>query len=423
MPLINTHTQVVGYGAAALGIPIAADRIRCLPALVRAGIVFLERTRRQGFASLNYQIESNSPASDFLVSIRPDGIFGGVLGSDIGRELVNAGTRLIKLPSIYKLLQELSAVWLDYLGSAAPNSCVLFEHEVHHVRQDKDGFYTSVDSTGRPLVRSSNLVLAVGACEQPESHASVLASEQVVRGHEDRVLGAALATGAPILIKGGSHSAFSVIDYLVRNFAGELAPGQLVVCHKHPIKQYYKSTGEAAADGVDTKAAPIDTQSGEVNRFDGLRGVARELYRQVRAGRQPLVRLLPLEELDPGLLAEVALTISACGYAARKVPIHDSQGQPIELAGERGNVVLTSDSRVIDATGQVMPSVFGMGLGYALPSSSGPKVGINHFHGEAGENVVRGTLAKFTQTTTKAYRSGAAGWTPPLADRGTGVVS
>jgi hypothetical protein len=370
-----TLVQVIGFGAAALGLPIAADRTGRLAGLLRRGCVFMDGREPDEWTSLGYDIPSNSAGADFLSCIHPAGAFAGALHTPQARALAAAGARPVSLLTASAFLQDLADRVARHAGA------VRFGRRVDHIVVDAGGVFHSRDAAGRTLARSARAVLAVGAAPRPAVDGSVT-SDAFLRGHCVARCKAAVAEGHRIWIVGGSHSAFSVAGMVLREWGDELGPGQVWIDARSRVHLYAECA--QATDAADI----VDPGTGEVNRFRGLRGPARDLYRAIAAGDERRVLLTEGRTAHPADRPE--LMISARGYVARPVPVRTETGESLV---DPADPAVDLDGRVLDRrTGTPVPGLFALGLGYRHLAPDGtaryPRAALNIFHGEASDRIL-----------------------------------
>ncbi|MFJ9432501.1 hypothetical protein ACIRQY_22975 [Streptomyces sp. NPDC101490] len=401
MQLRAARLQVVGFGPAALGIPIAADRTGLLDDLMREGCVFLDRRGRNEWRSLDYDIPSNSAAGDFLEGLSPDGRLRAVLRSPEVRALQEAPDQPVALRVAARFLARTAREIADYTVRF-DGAHTHFSTSVDHLSRDADGLFHSRDARGRTLALSRSAVIAVGARPLAGAAPRTVTSEAVLRRECDAQCEAAVGAGTTIRILGGSHSAFSTVGLLLREWGDLLRPGQIQVQARSEILVYRPEARAAVTDGrtgavavggtADVGGTALVTAVSEtrpLHRFAGLRGESEALYRAVLHGAEPRVRLLcHPEENDP---AASPLTIAATGYRARRLPVLDVRGQPLFPPGE---AAVDEEGRVLDGRGRPVPGLFGIGLGHCSPvgpasgDSGYPMAAVNVFHGRTADRIV-----------------------------------
>ncbi|MFG3430462.1 hypothetical protein [Streptomyces californicus] len=397
MQLRAARLQVVGFGPAALGIPIAADRAGLLDDLMREGCVFIDRRARGEWRSLDYDIRSNSVAGDFLEGLSPDGRLRTVLRSPEARALQEAPDQPVALRVAARFLARTAREIADYTVRF-DGAHTHFSTVVDHLRRDADGLFHSRDARGRTLALSRSAVIAVGARPRAGAAPRTVTSEAVLRRECDARCEAAAAAGVMIDVLGGSHSAFSTVGLLLREWGHLLRPGQIRVHTRSEVLVYRPQARAAAADGR-TGAAGGTPGTGPalataapgarpLHRFAGLRGESEALYRAVRCGAEPRVRLLRHpEEAGP---AASPLTIAATGYRARRLPVLDARGEPLFPPGE---AAVDDEGRVLDGRGRPVPGLFGIGLGHCSPAGPEggggdyPMAAVNIFHGRTADRI------------------------------------
>ncbi|WP_414157961.1 hypothetical protein ACMGG8_16875 [Pseudomonas sp. BNK-45] len=389
---METLLQIVGFGPAALGLFIAADRNGRLQALLDGGVQVHERSASfSQWACLAYAIEANSPIADFLRGIRSNGVFAQCLRQPRVQRWLQNPEQVVSLVEVSAFLRQLAQVILD-LCRDQPNAAIHFAHPVASVRSAASGFSVQGDWGSS---HSRYLVLACGARVrdlQPQEGAAPTASlscDRVLRGQADPLLLQALEQGRQLLVLGGSHSAFSVVGYLLERFAGRLPTGAIqVLCRQRPALW-------AASAGV---APPlqaqdlIDEESGEVNRFCGLRGAARDTLLQIEAGTRACVEL-HIGSADPRpWLSRGALLINATGYRPRVPGLLNAAGVSLTLDQRDGNLCKHPRTHELMVGGQALPGLFGTGLGYADRRGDTLEVGVNFFHGRCAGNILHAVL-------------------------------
>lgn len=79
-------------------------------------------------------------------------------------------------------------------------------------------------------------------------------------------------------------------------------------------------------------------ENGYLYSFTGLRGDAKELYRQVTSGRENRLRLVKAETVaeQAKYVNSADLVIWACGYSTNELPIYEASKQ--EKPGAKNSV-------------------------------------------------------------------------------------
>ncbi|KPA95975.1 hypothetical protein [Pseudomonas asplenii] len=396
---MDRQLQIIGFGPAALGLFIAADRERKLPALLSLGVEVHERSASLAqWDCLAYDIQANSPIQDFLKGIRPDGAFAQCLRQRDVQRWLQEPSRILSLDSVSAFLRQLARVVLE-LCAEHPATTVAFGRQVDAVQQSDAGF-TCWGDWGQ--LTSRYLVLACGAqgrelqvpCAKmrqmiEQDWPAPLGSDPVLRGQADAQLRDALGQGRQVLVLGGSHSAFSTVEYLLRRFSDAWAPRSLhVLCRKRPGLWMASGTPSALLQPGDL----VDEVTGEVNRFRGLRGSARQTLLDIESGRSPGV-VLHIGDPDFHLWQRAApLLINATGYEARMPELRDPQGCAMALDTLQGNLCKHPLSHELTCAGQAVRGLFGTGLGFSDRRGETVEVGVNFFHGRCASNILDAVL-------------------------------
>lgn len=222
------------------------------------------------------------------------------------------------------------------------------------------------------------------------------------------------AKALKVMVVGGSHSAFSTTQLLL-NALGDAV--EVEMYHRGDIRVFFPSEAEAEQNGyTDYKKSHVCQSSGQVHRFGGIRSPVRELFTDVKAGKETRLRFIRVSEEEmtgepSGLFAEdlnkADVLIVAMGYEANTVPLYDSTGKQVEwaLSPIDGQVQMDNSTAQpfvrIDGNGKppkTLPNLFGLGLGYGLMVGGAMKIGeegvridgLAGYHTWVGDLVFRG---------------------------------
>lgn len=390
--------QVIGFGPATLGLPLAADRMGELDRLTGLGLTFVDRAispavlRARRFPFL---IESNSPARDFLAGVDPAGRFSGVLDLPAARRLTEHSDRPVPLRHVGEYLSDLADEVAGQLQGSAGG--IRYGREVRRIRCNADGTFTSLCTAGRPVVRSHAVVLGTGATEDVARHGvpgdRLVLSARLLAGDLGQVEHA-LRTGRPVAILGGSHSGFVAADLMLARYGGAVRPGQITVVHRE-LALAYANIAELAAAGPPPAPPLVCAETGAVNRFNGLRGSARRLCAAILAGAEQRVRLCPAGTAEARqAVTGAAVVVHASGYRGTAPEVVEAGGAPVALRRDQGCVAVNERCRVLGRDGPVA-DVYGLGIGFARGDEHGRRrAGINVFHGRDAEDIVESLLTR-----------------------------
>jgi hypothetical protein len=384
-----------------MGLVVAADRMRALGPLLDNGLMFLERAPDRSAAARRrfpWRILSNSPGREFLESIRADGAFSEVLASHAAVRIAARPHWPVWLPDVAEVLNQVGDT-LEQLCAGHAASTVLYGAEVESVTVEADGTFTAHGTGATPLLNSRYLVVATGADERVAEAAGlappgavVVPSGAILAGDLGPVA-AAIDAGRRVVIVGSSHSAFGVAHVLLRDLGPRTANGQLIIGHRGAVPLFFTSAAEARHEGIDPQLDEICPDTGAVNRFNGLRAQAKDLYRHVRDGVERRVRIVHAQEVEPDWAVSDPLLVAAAGYSPRPVRLRFMRPSgPTFTSIELGTCV-DDRCRLVTESGRTVPGAYGIGIGYPRMDSSGcGKVGINRFHGPDGADIVRAVL-------------------------------
>ena len=218
---------------------------------------------------------------------------------------------------------------------------------------------TVFDAAGDIISEARETIIAIGSEQVP-----LLAAEKLI------LSGDFLKKGAPIpdervAIVGGSHSAFSALERLLRYGKN---PGEIIIVVRSVVKVFWESVAEARENGENPDPKSICTETGRVNRFDGIRGAAREAYLR-------LLKDFPRNIVSPNEtnFYDFDAVIQAFGYFPREIPVFDESGNEISFlknaAGEYvtdrfGHLLLAENSKPVHHLYRL-----GLGSGQKIPNS------------------------------------------------------
>lgn len=404
------ETMILGAGPGGTGALVWAAGAGLLGAWLEHGIAIVDQRSTMGGTLGRYGLNADTLGSTFLEcldGLAGDGNLGALRHDPTVREL---DTYRNALPPLF-----LAGRFLDRLGVALtaeigqhPRSCFITKTQVLGLRlcHDKTVLAELMDRNGcRRMLHATSAVLALGGRQsigwlEIELAPGVrLDRWQHKIMPSDRLLargGAALAlewlSGRDrpprVVILGGSHSAFSAAWVLLERIpALPFSPGSVQILHRNPLRVFYPSRAQAAADGYAFTEADVCPATGRVHRLGGLRGDGRDVWRRMqgladgpveeRVAAQPIAAL-SAEELC-NRLDTADLIVVAFGYRLATVPVYAADGSRIRLADHGPAVDATARLRTADGT--VLPNVFGVGLGSGF-RPWGPMSGEPGFHGQ-----------------------------------------
>lgn len=397
--------QVIGFGPAALGLPVAADRTGLLAALSGEGVAFVDG--QPGPQALRgsrfpYLVASNSPAEDFLSTLDTEGAFARVLEQPAAQSIRGHGRRPVPLRLVGEHLGDLADAVTGWLAGGSGQA--VYNRRITSVRRDGDGTFTSLTADQRPVLRSRAVVLATGAREElsglPPGLAAaahrMVASGDVLAGRSDSAV-AALQAGGRVTVVGASHSGFTVAQQLLQRCGDRVGPGQVTIVHRR-IDLAFDSLADMRRSPWRPSSPPVVCpDTGVVNRFRGLRNSARELCTAVLRGQERRIRLAAWGSAEAtAAIGDSALLVYAAGYRSTAPDLVDDAGGPIPVLRHGGYVAVDAGCRVLGGAGPV-PGVYGLGIGFARPDSRGERrVGLNIFHGPDAEEILHGLLQPVT---------------------------
>ena len=393
MPENRYQTAILGSGPAGTGVLVRAARRGLLDGLLSRGLVLIDQQSGPTSTTLgHYDIPSNSPAGAFLECLDSPcpAALQGLADTPEARALRAHQHETPPLPLVGQFLDRLAAALHQTLHEH-PASTVLAGHRVTALRLHRDGtlIETVQDGTPRQTV-ARRVVVALGAEQDRQSirsqpitpqcsleqtpDSTIFLSDGILRGTTRAPLLAALRRSARVVIIGGSHTALSICWQLLNQYTRHgitFNARSITIFHRSPVRVFYPDTDAARRDGyTNVSADQCCPQTGGVHRIGGLRGPSRELYRRIRAGREPRVQLASTDNLTTlqQSLQTASAVIPAYGYQKRLVPIYGPDGARIPI--HRGQV--DKHGRLLTNSGKPLP-IWSIGISSGQKTS--PKIG------------------------------------------------
>ncbi len=363
----DCELQVIGTGPAGIGLVLAlcnriaaADGAACPEQRLLDDSIFFEAADRPGGQMSDYRINANTSAHDVIEGIADGTPFTRVRDAYVA--LPETQQRLIALPRIGALLVEpLADALTGLLGDRLVTGT-----RIVRVALRPDGYHT-FDARDRPLGRSRQLLFCCGGDDAilPELEPFAGCWEGSARFLMRANLDGLPQNRRPIVIVGGSHSAFSCAWRLLHDplFAEFAAAREIVILHRREQFKLRCTPAFAREHRIEfDPASDVCPRTNTVFFNAGLRKDAKFLYLDIRDGRETRARLQPMGELSEqqDLLAGAGLILQGTGFAPRLPPV-ERDGHALRLGAP------TAAGRLRDLdSGEIVPGCFGMGLGFNI---------------------------------------------------------
>ena len=400
---------IIGGGPGGLGPLVWAAQHGLLPGWLDRGVAVVERQAHLGGTLGRFGIHSDSLGGSYLECLEAAHLptaLQTLRGAPVAVEMARYRDSFPPLDLVDRYMRKLGSALAGVLAErAALHLCT----EARAVRLSGDGAVAveivKPDGTMDRLVGRSAVIalggrqfwpqqpllpgLALDDCAVRRLMPSDRALSSVGLKEADRIL--AEADGRPIVILGGSHSAYSVAGALLELPAADaIGAGQIVILQRREPRIFYPDHDAALQDLYPVQPGDICPRTRRVNRMGGLRGYGREMWRRItrRPETNPERRVvaLPVQQLSlaaaRALVEEAALVVPCFGYRSATLPVFGATGERLALNADAGGVAVGDDSRLLLQDGTPLQSLFGIGLGtgYRLPASMG---GEPNFDGQA----------------------------------------
>lgn len=428
------QTLILGAGPAGTGPLVNAMQRGTLSALLDTGVCIVDRGTDMGRGSIGqYIINSDTFCNTFLECLEhaPSRIVDRIAASDAKRAMDVYRGGAVPLKVVGAFMAELGAS-LRIAIDEHPTSQFIPRSQAESVQILPDGCFkvrfTRHGGESFEIV-AHNLVFALGASQSVERtlNSPIIPGLTLQDRYADKVLLTNLVLGQAgpaeierrlqassnrkVVIIGASHSTTSSAWVLLNRTEIPFAEGDITILHREPFRLFYPSREAALAEGytdfTDEDFCPITQR---LYRLAGLRFDSRDLLKQIWGigGLPPekRIRLIPLDRTGANnpvdveaLLDEAALIIPAFGYRPNTLPITNTTGAPVVLLAdhESNSPLVDAQCRVLDATGNPIPNLYGIGLasGFRLtgklggePSFRGQTNGLWLYQNGVGELIL-----------------------------------
>lgn len=423
-------TIILGGGPGGTGALIWAAQTGVLDAWLEQGVVLVESQAQLGGSLGRYAINSDTLGSAYLECLdaaNAHAFLRRMRTDPVTQEMQQYRDGFPPLSLVGRFMARLGGGLAELL-SRHPRCAVLTGTTARAISVMPDGSIKvkAVDRSGRRgKLHAHSLVMALGASHAvmppPSLHPNILPSDRILTapGLCEAVDILRRAPHSRVAILGGSHSAYSVAWALTHLLGEEAVPGlEIVMLSRQEPPVFYRDMTAAAADGYPVRPGDVCPRTGRVNRLGGLRGNGRDVWRQLRHApaslpirRQNMAGLSA--EAVQNLLADAALVIPAFGYRSRHLPVFTHTGLRIPLRTDVSLPAVDAACRIYRADGNVLPNVFGIGLGTGFrpteamggePNFTGQANSLWLYQNDIGATVFRGVqqaVKEVQQTSTR----------------------
>ena len=400
---------IIGGGPGGLGPIIWAAQHGLLPAWLDQGVAVVERQAYLGGTLGRFGIKSDSLGGSYLECLEAPGLppeLQPLRDEPLAHEMARYRD---SFPPLVLVDRYMRRIGVALAGMLAERSALHLCTEARSIHLRRDGSVeveiTGPDGCESVLAARSAVValggrqrwmhgelkpgLALATCQMRNVMPSDRALSIAGLREADQILSE--AGRRPILILGGSHSAYSVAGaFLELPGAERLAKGQIVILQRREPRIFYPDRQAALDDLYEVAPGDVCPRTQRVNRMGGLRGFGREMWRQIaerpHTTPEPRVVSIDMQRLSAdelgAMIADAALVVPCFGYRSAMLPVFDAEGTRLALNAEQGGIAVGEHSRLLLSDGTSVPNLFGIGLGtgYKLPTSMG---GEPNFDGQA----------------------------------------
>jgi hypothetical protein len=404
-------TIFIGGGPGGIGPLIWAAQAGLLPAWLSRGVAIVDRQSHLGGTLGRYAINSDSLGGAYLEFLDAPGTprqLRDLQHHPLTQQIETYRDGFPPLQLVDRFMRLIGRTLEECL--ALHPSCAFYRGttvQSVHLRDDGSLEMRTIDFSGeRRVLEAHTAVVALGGRQtwrgtllpqgfslQDCTYRLLTPSDQLMteRGLGDAGTSLRAHPGRPIVILGGSHSAYAAAWALTHLLPAKLLDGRrILILRRRAPRVFYPSRADALADGYPVDPGDICPRTQRVNRLGGLRGDGREMWRSIEArpGAEPESRIAvqPLSDFSGQalrrLFEDAAIVVPAFGYRSATLPIFDEAGRRLALNADFGGRSVAQDCRVLLRDGRTLPNVFGIGLGTGY-RPDGAMGGEPNFDGQA----------------------------------------
>ncbi len=373
MSKVERKLIVVGFGPAGLGAILHAYQTGKY-----TNIEVIDPTQTPGSGGLEgVDIHSNSPGNDFT---QP---YEEALLHSRDEEERNVYREILESPEAAALQGKTSPVPLSQAADFLKHVARTFINKgvVLHVQARATGITftgdeyrvtTSPQSSNGPTrtIEADDIVFALGAKEKllpkvkerdPEityTSRELLANTPRYHALYDQLLQASQRAETPeVWIVGGQHSAYSLAERFLPTGV------HIHFCKRSHTKPFFGSVEVSLDHGYEPSEDEICPETEKVNRWDGVRGRALDVWHAQQRGE---VNLQDHYDISLEDIPSHAIVIQATGHTALDIPLVDDQGAAVKYETR-----VTSEGCVsFWVNGEQLPGAFAVGLGQPGPDGT-----------------------------------------------------
>lgn len=357
--------DVVLVGCGLHGLTLLAKA----PELLRFRVAIVDKAHKLGGGAMRrYVVPTNSNASKFLWPFKSSPLFSGLFDSN------SSLSRLLLTDAPIRC--DLVGEGLEVIGgflSQRDNPTVFLGREVTSINCDLSNRTTThrfaLTSNDSSKFHSKVCILATGRAERvspylQEWRNKLVLSSSVLEGRCS--LSTLLRSGSRrrIAIIGASHGAFSVLGLVLDHISSNQQGDVLIdLLHKDDVALYYPSLDTARREQVEGQEKmfmadrDLCPETGAVFRDSGLRGPAKEMYRNIVNRTLSMCRMVRIEDLSARVpdLSQYDHVVQALG-SLPSLPSIEIDGQTID----EGTFNVASDGQVLPINGQSTAPLFAL---------------------------------------------------------------
>ncbi len=420
---IKVKVAIIGGGPAGTGTILKAMKDNSFEEYADGGIALVESSSDLLVGSITKFLVESDTLSDVFLECTQGSTNNYLPLAQLQNEITEikkyAGSP-IPLNALHTFLQSLGKLIENFFATNV--QCKLFLRTTAQKIVIKKNNEFDVFLNNGSIISAKHLIIATGGISvnglQDEfnfrdgidlkAHSKkTINAHDIIQGKSNDLI-AKMRSKSKIIILGGSHSAFSVADYLIKANKN-LKDNSVHIWANTKPKLFYLSKEDAQIDQYDDfTESDICPITHRVFRLAGLRMNGRQLYRKMLVlGDEEIEKRVTFNLISNQAhklneeLKSADLIIHALGYRFNMVDTYNESHDPIYYYGSTSFHWVNDHCNLLNEQGQLIPNLFGVGLASGFipkanaggePSFTGQTNGLWYYQNKAAELILNNIL-------------------------------
>lgn len=367
---------IIGAGPAGIAPLFHMDAVNRLDDYIDKGICIIERSNEIGVGKFkDYNISANTLCKTFLEIFynKNSDVFKEIQKKESYIKLLNTdGESPMNLCEIGLLYKDYGEIIRKKFRNSS-NSNVFCNSEALEIKEFEDNYcvqYKNLDSGEIYEVFGKNIIINLGGEHKREiEHRNIVTVHDLLTKDMDDKISDMLKVNGKVVLIGNSHSAMSIISTIKKNpnFTNK---HDVSILGRNPIKLYYETEELAKKEGYNyDKKKDVCHITNRVNRYSGMREESFFTAREIIRNQMENIQHYIVSDVEKeSLFLEADIVIECTGYQTKMIPVRNIEGKLIQLAYNKGTMLVNKDFNIVTEQGEALKRIFSYGLGVGMPA-------------------------------------------------------